>query len=69
MLAGSRSVRRRLYTVSECQRTDDQRDMASCSNPRGGTLGAGQSNLMRIALHLHVNDASAAMRFGELFPG
>jgi hypothetical protein len=57
MLAGSRSARGRLYTVSECQRADDQRDRATRTNPRHGILGTGHSNPMRIALHLHVNVA------------
>jgi hypothetical protein len=61
MLAGSRSVRRRLYTFSECQRADDQRDRASRPNQSRGILGAGHSNSICIALHLFVNDAELSI--------
>jgi hypothetical protein len=57
MLAGSRSVRRRLYTLSECQRAGDQRDRASRPNQGRGTLGAGHFNSICTALHLLVKDA------------
>jgi hypothetical protein len=59
MLAGSRSVRRRLYTLSECQRADDQRDRASRPNQGRGILGAGHSSSIRTSLHLLVKDAGA----------
>jgi hypothetical protein len=57
MLAGSRSARRRLYTLSECQRAGNQRDRASRPNQGRGTLGAGHSNFIHTALHLLVKDA------------